>query len=30
LLGRGIISFSYWIYMELMMLGRLKYTQQSH
>ena len=26
----GTISVSYWMYMELMMLGRQKYTQQNH
>jgi hypothetical protein len=29
-LGGGIISFSYSVYTGLMMLGRLKYIQQSH
>ena len=29
-LGAGIISFSYWVHMELMTLGRHKYMQKNH
>ena len=28
--GGGTIFHSYWIYMDLMILGRQKYTQQNH